>query len=170
MNDILKYFKDLWSFFWTPAKTQEDRLLKRYDMLIALGVVFMIVYSTHFLLNFQNSDVMIKPSIVNIGTTNIQYNPAAYNRTIYRTTNMISPTIIATNMVLRPDEFYVGEIIGVKYFGIFGVVVEKIISPTGYTYEVRWKDNSHDLPKEIFYPWELYRPEAGTVPISALQN
>ena len=165
MNDVLKYFKDAWSFFWEPSKTKEDKLLKRYDILIAIGVIFMVMYSTHFFMNFKNSNVMLSPSIVTISATNIP-TPAA----IYRTTNMATPKIISTNLVLKPDEFYIGEVVGVKYFGIFGVVVEKIISPTGYAYEVRWKDNSHDLPKDTFYSWELYRPENGTVPISALQN
>lgn len=83
---------------------------------------------------------------------------------------MMPPEIIYTNGILPSDEFFVGEVVGIKYFGIYGIVEEKIVGVSGYTYQVRWRDSSRELPKDIFHNWELFRPSPNSIPLSALQD
>jgi hypothetical protein len=156
MSDMLKSIKELLSFYWTPSKTPEDKVIKRYDLLILLCAIFIAIYVGHLFFSSQNTNVITKPVVVSVGKSTNHYN---YN---YNVTKNRVTTVNNT-----PDEFYIGETVCVKDFGVCGKVVQKILGTTGYTYEVRWKDYTHDLPKDIFYPWEL---EKSTLPISALQN
>ncbi len=132
----------------------------------------MVIYFAFLYVNsIQNENNSTKPTIITFGGLPANNVIPDYNIAINNTSNMTVPIIIPPiNIKLKPNEFYIGEIVGIKYFGLFGLVREKIIGTSGYTYEVEWKDNSHGLPRQVFQPWELYRPERGTVPISALQN
>jgi hypothetical protein len=156
MSDILKSLKELLSFYWTPSKTPQDRIIKRYDLLIFVGVIFITIYIGHLFFSAQNADVILKPSVVTVNTSNIPLN-----------SNISKNRVANTNISFKLDEFYIGEIVNVRDFGVYGKVIQKIFGTTGYTYEVRWKDNERGLPKDVFYPWEL---EKSTVPISVLQN
>ena len=157
MNDMLKSIKELLSFYWTPAKTPEDKVIKRYDFLIFLGVIFITIYIGHLFFTAQNTDtILTKPSVVNVGKPNT---PVNYN--------ILKNRVMSVTVPSKSDEFYIGEVVGIKDFGIYGKVVQKILGTTGYTYAVRWKDSARGLPKDIFYPWEL---EKNTLPISVLQN
>ena len=61
-------------------------------------------------------------------------------------------------------EFNEGDIVGIKYFGIYGIVIEKTLCSDGIKYTVRWRNNERDLPKDSFYQWELYRPDLNSLP------
>lgn len=162
--EILSNIKELFSWIWKPARTQEERVIKRYDTLIALCVVFMIVYSSLYVLNLNFKVDSNTTNITSINQIDPNYNPAIYNSP----DTSLNP--FYTTNALTDKEFYVGEIVGIKYFGIFGLVREKTISTRGYTYTIRYEDMSHDLMNEECYAWELYRPAPGTVPISVLRQ
>ena len=156
MSDMLKSIKELLSFYWTASKTPEDKAIKRYDLLILLCAIFIAIYVGHLFFSSQNADVITKPVAVNVGKSTNPYNY-----------NVVKNRVITANASLKPDEFYIGETVCIKDFGVYGKVVQKILGTTGYTYEVRWKNYTRDLPKDTFYPWEL---EKSNLPISALQN
>lgn len=158
MNDVFKSLKELLSFYWTPSKTPQDKIIKRYDFLISLCVTFIIIYVSHLLFTYQNVDVIPKPSPVNSGIPSITFHSNVVKNRV---------STITTNISVKSDEFYIGEIVTIKDFGVYGKVVQKILGTTGYTYKVRWKNNERDLPSDVFYPWELEKTE---LPISVLQN
>ena len=161
MKEITQYIKNL---FKSPT-TADDKVLKRYDLLLFVCAAFLIIYAAFFFLNIQNPEVASTANVVEIGM---------------KEGNELHPLLTATpnmgyavattpaTMILKTNEFYVGEIVGVRYFGIYGIVREKILGTGGYTYEVRWRDSGHGLPKDIFYSWELYRPDRGSIPTSIL--
>ncbi len=163
MVDILSNIKELFSLLWTPAKTPEEQAIKRYDILIALCVVFMVIYAGLYLFNLE-AKIDNGGTTTNISQSDPNYNPAFYN----------SPdatlTPFYTTDSLTDKEFYVGEIVGVKYFGIFGLVREKTLGTRGYVYTIRYENIEHDLMLEECYAWELYRPAPGTIPISVLRQ
>jgi hypothetical protein len=161
MEDILKNIKELFSWIWTPAKTPEEKIIKRYDILIALCVVFMIGYFGLFILNLDYKINFSSTNISSINRIDQNFNPAFYN----------SPDAsFYTTNALTDKEFYVGEIVGVKYFSVFGLVIEKTLGTWGFTYTIRYENTEHDLMNEDCYSWELYRPPPGTVSISVLRQ
>jgi hypothetical protein len=166
MEDILKNLKSLFSWVWKPAKTPEEKAIKRYDALIALCVMFMIGYVCLFFFNLDrktsaNNTVVDSPN--NIVATNPNYNISIYNAP----DTQLRP--FYTTNALTDGEFYVGEIVGVKYFGVFGLVREKVLGTRGYSYVIRYENTEHDLMNESCFAWELYRPPAGSVPLTVLR-
>jgi len=164
MKDAIQYLKNLFSFVLREPKTTEDKVIKRYNLLLFICITFLIIYAAYFFLNLQQSSINSSPSIVTVGITENELHPLLQSGPNMGYAVATTPTTI----ILRTNEFYTGEIVGVKYFGIFGIVTEKILGTGGYTYEVRWRDTSHGLPKDIFHSWELYRPDRGSVPTSVL--
>jgi len=162
MDETIKYIKDLFSFLWKPAKTPEEKAIKRYDTMIAVCVIFMIGYSCVFLYNLEakiNSHVDSNTSDVS----------SDYDQSIYTSPDStLSPKYPPTT--ITNNEFYVGELVGIKYFGVFGLIVEKTIGVEGYKYTVRWRTTTRDLPTSDFYAYDLYRPAPHSIPISVLQN
>ena len=151
---MLKSIKELLSFYWTPSKTPQDKVIKRYDLLIFIGVIFIAIYVGHLFYSYQNTNVITKPCVTTpVVSTILSYSNTVKNKVV--------------NVSTKPNEFSIGELVGIKDFGIYGKVTQKILGTTGYTYEVRWRDNEHGLPKDVFYPWEL---EKTTIPISVLRN
>lgn len=161
MKSLIQYIKNLRN---TPT-TPDDKVIKRYDLLLFICSAFMIVYVGFFFLNLQQSEYASHPNVVEIGMTDgNELHPL-----LTASPNMgYAVATTPATLMLKTNEFYVGEIVGVKYFGIYGIVREKILGTGGYTYEVRWRDTGHGLPKDIFYSWELYRPDRGSVPTSVL--
>lgn len=164
MKDVIQYIKNLFSFLSRKPKTEDDKVLKRYDLLLFICAAFLIIYAGYFFLNVQQTAIDSKPNVVTIGLTENELHPLLTSGPNMGYGVATTPMTI----VLKTNEFYVGEIVGVKYFGIYGIVREKILGIGGYTYEVRWRDSGHGLPKDIFHSWELYRPERGSVPTSIL--
>lgn len=161
---MLSNIKELFSWIWRPAKTPEEKVIKRYDTLIALCVVFMVGYSGIFILNLDHKINSNTTNISNISNPDPNYNPSFYS------SPDSSLTPFYTTNALTDKEFYVGEIVGVKYFGVFGLVREKTLGTRGYTYTIRYENMEHDLMSEDCYAWELYRPAPNTVPISVLRQ
>ena len=166
MEGIFKNLKDLFSFLWVKPKTPEEKVIKRYDIVIAICVLFMAVYIAVFLYNLKRTATDNKTFINSVDVAIVKTHPE-YNTLIKHTTNVV-PSVVPTNT--SHIEFVEGEIVGIKYFGIFGLVTSKIFGTDGYRYNVMWKDNNHGLCEHEFYTWQLYRPEDNTVPLSALQN
>lgn len=164
MKDFIETIKNYLAFLFRKPKTNDDRLVKRYDLLLFIGATFLIIYTSFFFLNVQHSVYESSASVVDIGMNANEQHPLITP----------SPTVgyaIATTpdtLVLKTNQFYVGEVVGIRYFGIFGIVREKILGTGGYKYQVRWRDTSHGLPTDEFFSWELYRPERGSVPASVL--
>lgn len=162
-NDIFKNLKSLFSWIWKPAETHEEKVIKKYDILISLCVIFMIGYMGVSVFNYDRK-----------ATTNVSDIPAFvnqdpnYNVAIYNAPDEKLTPFYTTNS-LTDKEFYIGEIVGVKYFGIFGLVREKTLGTAGYTYSVRYENIERDLMDNNFHYWELYRPLPGSVPISVLR-
>lgn len=98
--------------------------------------------------------------------TVLSTNDPNYNVAFDRTTNTVAPTIISTNQ-LPQQEFFQGEIVGIKYFGLYGVVVKRTLGLNGYVYTIRWENSERDLDEQDFFSWELFRPSPGTVSASA---
>lgn len=164
MKEVVQYLKNL----FRKSKTVDDKIIQRYDLILFICIVFLIVYAGYFFLNVQQTAIDEKPAIISIGLSENELHPLL-NNTPRNTPNMgYAIAVTPDTLVLKTNEFYIGEIVGVKYFGIFGIVTEKILGTGGYSYEVRWRDTSHGLPKDIFHPWELYRPDRGSVPTSVL--
>lgn len=166
MKEIIEYIKNFFSSLFKKAKTQDDAVLKRYDLVIFIGVIFIIVYGGFFLMNVEKTAISSKPSVVNIGVIDSSFNT---NKVFADVDKMMPPTIIPNNVPLKNTEFFIGEVVGIRYFGLYGIVQEKILGTSGYTYEVMWK-NGNSLSTHVFSPWMLFRPEAKTVPPAVLQN
>ena len=132
--------------------------------MIGLCVIFMVIYAGLYVFNLDTKINNNTTNISNMGNTDPNYNPAFYS------SPDSSLTPFYTTNALTDKEFYVGEIVGIKYFGIFGLVREKTLGTKGYTYTIRYEDSGHDLMTEDCYAWELYRPAPGTVPISVLRQ
>jgi len=163
--DIIDNIKELFSWVWNTAKTPEEKSIKKYDILIALCVVFMLGYGGIFMLNLNHKVEINTTNISNIESADPNYNPA-----IYSPPDSITTHPFYTTNALTDKEFYVGEIVGVKYFGVFGMVREKTLGTSGYVYSIRYEDASHDLMREDCSAWELYRPAPGSIPISILRQ
>jgi hypothetical protein len=152
------------SFIWIKAITKEDKQIKRCEWIIAICVVFMVIYMGIYYNNLKNKfesskdHSIITPQIISTNNPN-------YNVAINLSTNSLPP-ITATN--LPPGEFFIGEIVGIKYFGIYGLVINKTTDLNGYKYTVQWENQERDLPTDDFYNWQLFRPKDGTVPVSEL--
>jgi hypothetical protein len=155
--------------FRDAPKTPEDRQIRRYEIIVSICVIFMVAYMCLFFYNLRGTikTEMAEQPVVQSIVVPPAFDPN-YNISIYQDTNTTAPTSISKNK-LSEQEFYVGEVVGIKYFGMYGIVRRKIWEIGGYMYEVRWKNEEHDLPTDQFYAWELYRPQPGTVPLSALQ-
>ena len=159
--ETLKLLKESVSFLWSKPQTKEDKVIKRYDIIIFICIVSMILYGLYFVANLETK---INTNTENISNLNPNDSPIIYNApdtTLY--------PFYPTNSI-PSNEFFVGEIVGVKYFGVFGLVREKVLGSRGYTYIVRIENNEHDLPTEEFYNWELYRPSPNSIPISVLRH
>jgi len=163
-NDILKNLKSLFSWIWRPAKTQEEKVIKRYDTIIALCVIFMIGYLGFSVFSFDRKESVNITNITSAASEDPNYNVAIYNGPDTKLTPFY------TTNSLTDKEYYIGEIVGVRYFGIFGLVRQKTLGTHGYTYTVRYENTEHDLMNDEFEAWELYRPQAGSVPISVLRQ
>ncbi len=164
MDEIFKNIKELISFIWKPAKTQEEKVIKRYDILIALCILFMVGYVCIFVLKLESH---IESNTSNISLINNADNGSG-NPAIYVAPDTeIHPQY--TNQALTDKEYFIGEIVGIKYFGVFGLVTEKTLGARGYAYTVRWETSDHSLPTDNFFAWELYRPLPGSVPVSVLR-
>ncbi len=146
-----KLFKKMWELTFPPSEGDYKIKLRIYNFLIIVLVVFIVSYSSYYIGNSKNS-VSVKPVIIPIQSV------------------MMPSNIVSTNTNLPNDEFLIGELVGIKYWGIYGIVEDKILGVEGYKYEVRWKDNNKQLPKDEFYSWELFRPLNNTIPTSVLQN
>jgi len=164
MGEILSNIKELFSWIWKPATTPEEKVIKRYDTLIALCVVFMVIYAGLYLFNLETKIDSNTTNITSINQTDPNYNPA-----FYKSPDAVLNPFYTTNS-LTDKEFYVGEIVGVKYFGVFGLIREKTLGTRGFTYTIRYENMEHDLMSEDCYAWELYRPNPGSVPISVLRQ
>jgi len=152
MKNIINYIKNVTSFFWKKPMDGNDTKLRLYEFLFFICIVFMVIYSMFFLINFKNSPTKFTHNYSSNNVTNIQ--------------SSINVSINDTN--LPKDEFFIGEIVEIKDFGILGVVIQKTLYVDGYMYDVRWKNIERDLPKDSFYSWELRRPEKYYVPVSDL--
>lgn len=165
MKEFFSYIIESVSFLWTKAETNDDKVIKRYNIVILVCVIFMLAYAGSFIKGLENRHESDAPQIVQ--TTPNQFDPN-YNYYLTISSNTIPPTIVAQQgKDLPADEFYVGEVVGIKYFGIYGLVEEKTLGVNGYIYDVRWKNAERDLPKDTFYGWELFRPPPQSV---TLQN
>ena len=164
IGEILSNLKEIFSWVWKPAKTQEEKVIKRYDALISLCVIFMVGYSCLYALKLETKINTNTTDISNFNEVDPNYHPSLFASP----DTTLSP--FYTTNALTDKEFYVGEIVGVKYFGIFGLVREKTLGTHGYTYTIRYENTEHDLMNEECFAWELYRPAPNSVPISALRQ
>ena len=164
MGEILSNIKEIFSWMWKPVKTPEEKVIKRYDTMIGLCVIFMVIYAGLYVFNLETKIDNNTTNISSINSIDPNYNPAFYN------SPDSSLTPFYTTNSLTDKEFYVGEIVGVKYFGVFGLIREKTLGTRGYTYTIRYENMEHDLMSEDCYAWELYRPSPGSVPISVLRQ
>lgn len=166
MEELLKSIKESLAFLWKHAKTPEEKVIKKYDIWILVCIVFMVIYSTVFILSLQKKDA--EPT----GVFSVNDDPD-YSIKLFLSTNLVIPGPSNHSVYkkeLPKDEYFVGEIVGIKYFNIYGVIIEKTLGTEGYKYTVRWKNTEKDLPTGEFHRWEIYRVQADTIPISALQN
>ncbi len=156
----------------SPWQHTDDKMkIRTYNIVILFLIAFIISDTVYDITRFVGSEESKEPRVtfsttVKDSSSEFLNHPSA----ITITSNMIPPVIIFTNGVPSLDEFFVGEVVGVKYFGIYGIVTEKIISVNGYKYEVRWRDASRGLPKDTFYEWELFRPSPNSIPTTVFQN
>ena len=147
---IVDYVKSLFSF-----KEDDDvGQLRRYNVLIYLGLVFLLVYMTNFYITSNHKIESQAP------TQTIDFS-------VVYVTNL-SPIVTTNHRVIVPtkpsEEFKEGEIVGVKHFGIIGIVKTKIINPvSGNTYEIIYKNNNHQLQTITLDGWLLFHPAKETL-------
>jgi len=165
---VKEFLKKLWGYISPWHYSDDKSKIGTYNFLIVVLIVFITFYTSYYTVNFFKRVEPIKPSIVQTSPTQFSFFNIPY--AILITSNMVPPKISYTNGNLPSEEFFVGEVVGIKYFGIYGIVEDKIISFDGYNYEIRWRNNNHELPKDVFHGWELFRPTPNSIPSSILQN
>jgi hypothetical protein len=161
---ILTTIKNRFRLMFRPAKTENERILKRYDFLIIIGIVILFITSGRFIKDIEKSEMFSsKPSVVNInfsGDTN-------------KISSLMVKSIVsnAIPVIIQSDApFTKGETIGIKYFNTLGIIREKVIGLSGNYYIIRYKDNMHCLHDIECEEDELFRPPINSLFPSSLQN
>ncbi len=173
--EIFSYLADAVSFIWKKAQTDDERQIKMLNWVILLLVTFTITWSGYILIKKQQVIFATKPEIVEISYVPSKTSPTNlfaghFSSNVLRSldSNDTIPLIISPKA--STNQFYYGETVVIKSFGVYGIVHEKTLSAYGYIYTVRYKDNSHTLRDVDCYTDEIFRPTPGSVPPSALIN
>ena len=75
MGEILSNIKEIFSWMWKPAKTPEEKVIKRYDTLIGLCVIFMVIYAGLYVFNLETKINNNTTNISSINSVDPNYNP-----------------------------------------------------------------------------------------------
>lgn len=173
--EIFSYIAESVSFIWKKAKTDDERQIKILDWVILVLVVFIVAWSSYVLLTKQKILFSSGPEIVEVpyipsktAPTNLLNAAFGSNTLKSLNSNATIPFIISPKA--SPSDFYYGETVEIKSFGVYGIIHEKTFGAYGWIYTVRYRDNTHTLHDVECWSEEIFRPTPGSVPPSALIN
>lgn len=177
MKELLKifsYFSDAFSFIWKKAETDDEKQIKTLSWVIFILVIFVIIWSSVVVIKKEKTIFSSRPQIVEVPYVPSKKSPTNLFENQFHTSVLsvldpkaTIPLIISKKVI---NEFFDGETVEIKSFGIYGIIHEKTLGPYGNVYTVRYKDNSHALHDIDCYVDELFRPTPGSLPPSALLN
>jgi hypothetical protein len=144
MKELLVLLKDIYNKF--RGKDSAEKLNK-WDISLYLLIAFLLIYSLVIALNYEKlfSWHLKEPGI-----------------------NLPNVQQYITNIPV--EEFQIGDVVGIRYFNIYGLVTERTRGIGKISYEVLYKDGNRDLQKINVEGWLLYHPPKESLSPLILQN
>lgn len=160
MKKIFQDIKKFISSFIDDDETDEQKTIIRHNRLVFGLIAFIILYCGFWMINLEHKTEVPPLQIVKIE----------------QASNIIHPTLLYTNtgtmtypIDIGNEEFKIGEIVGIKYFGTIGLIIAKSSSDQN-SFNVMYKDNGHVIQVQTFKKWLLYHPQKDTLTPLSLQD
>jgi hypothetical protein len=131
----------------TSPQTEADAKINKCDYALVALSLFIVAYGI-FLYNRPHTSPVKETTHVNF------------------VTNKVEVFVAPKNL----KDFVEGEFVGVRYFGVYGVVLGKKFQIGGAVYEIIYKDNDGVLQKIDVEKWLLFIPDKNELIADTLRN